>query len=385
MRKPLFFLFIIMFTNHLYGQVYPTFGPEKQVTISGLTFDAMEPFITNNDSVLYFNSLNAGGNTNLYYATKINDTTFLYKGLVDGCYDITPGHLDAVASEDINGHFYWVSLRNYPIEFENLHTGLNIDASITNISRVYGDINIYTIGWIIMDAAITPSGDQLIYCNAYFDLETESCGPGIPCFAQMGIATKENDSTFNKLDNSDLLLNNVNDTAYLIYAPQLSENGLELYFTRLLKGHYETEICVSVRNAVDESFSTPYVIHTNGLMVPEGPSISNNYNKLYYHQKGADGLFHIYMRNRMPLLSIISSPLNNNFLITPNPAQQVIQIQNRSTETIESVLIYSISGQLILNQAYKTYYDISNFQNGIYQMVLKTNSNIYPFVFCIQH
>ena len=46
--------------------------PEVPVTVAGLTFDAMEPFLSPDGITLFFNSLNAGGNTNLYQAE--NDT-----------------------------------------------------------------------------------------------------------------------------------------------------------------------------------------------------------------------------------------------------------------------------------------------------------------------
>ena len=54
---------------------------------------------------------------------------------------------------------------------------------------------------------------------------------GVPCEAMLGIAQKVNDSTFDKTAYSDAILENVNDTAYLVYAPQVSGDGLELYFT----------------------------------------------------------------------------------------------------------------------------------------------------------
>ena len=73
----------------------------------------MEPFISPDENTL-FNSLNSGGNTNLHYATKIDDTTFTYNGLVAGTYDSSLNHLDAVASMDTQITFFWVSLRSIP-------------------------------------------------------------------------------------------------------------------------------------------------------------------------------------------------------------------------------------------------------------------------------
>ena len=56
--------------------IYPSFGLEIDVTINGLSFDAMEPFISADGNYLFFNNKNDGIDTKLFYATKINDSTF---------------------------------------------------------------------------------------------------------------------------------------------------------------------------------------------------------------------------------------------------------------------------------------------------------------------
>jgi hypothetical protein len=85
---------------------YPSFGSEIEVTINGLLFDAMEPFLSPDGNYLIFNNLNDGINTKLYYATKINDSTFNYAGELTGTNQTTAPHLDAVAGMDTNGNFY---------------------------------------------------------------------------------------------------------------------------------------------------------------------------------------------------------------------------------------------------------------------------------------
>ncbi len=83
----LLFLFISCSSNENdinNPQIYPSFDSEIEVTINGLLFDAMEPFISLNGNHLFFNNLNDGINTKLYYATKINDSTFNYVGELIG-------------------------------------------------------------------------------------------------------------------------------------------------------------------------------------------------------------------------------------------------------------------------------------------------------------
>ncbi|GAB4252587.1 MAG: hypothetical protein Kow0079_07450 [Vicingaceae bacterium] len=268
----------------------------------------MEPFISPEGNILFFNSLNAGGNTNLYYATKVNDSTFNFIGMVGGCYDPSSNHLDAVASMDSTNKFYWTSLRSLP----NLYTGNYNNGTVSNLTKVYGTCNILSpTGWIIMDAAIKYTGDLLYYANAYFGPTYTEC-TGVPCKAMLGIAQKVNDSTFNKMPNSDAILANINDTNYLVYAPQVSKDGLELYFTRLLKNTTNTEICVSVRNSINDPFSLPTVIYSNDGFFPEAVTITTDKQKIYYHQKDNSLLYNIFLRYRNLSSSVNYNAWSNN-------------------------------------------------------------------------
>ena len=71
---------------------YPSFGPELEVSINGLTFDAMEPFIAANGNYLFFNNINDGADTKLFYATKVNDSTFTFVGELIGTNQTTASH-----------------------------------------------------------------------------------------------------------------------------------------------------------------------------------------------------------------------------------------------------------------------------------------------------
>jgi len=165
---------------------YPSFGSEIEVTINGLSFDAMEPFISPNGNYLFFNNLNDGINTKLYYATKINDSTFNYVGELTGTNQTTPPHLDAVADMDSNGNFYWTSTRNYPTELNNLFHGTFSVGNVSDIERVQGDFNMNTPGWLVMDHGISLDGQFLYFNNARFD-DVNCQGP---CETTLGVAKK---------------------------------------------------------------------------------------------------------------------------------------------------------------------------------------------------
>ena len=265
---------------------YPSFGSEIDVTINGLSFDAMEPFISSNGNYLFFNNLNDGIDTKLFYSTKINDSTFNYAGELTGTNQTTIPHLDAVADIDSDGNFYWTSTRNYPAELDNLFHGIFNAGNVSNIGRVQGDFYMNTPGWLIMDHGISLDGQFLYFNNARFD-DVNCQGP---CETTLGIAQKDNSATFNTLANSGSILQNINDANYIYYAPCISSDNLELYYTRYLKGQITAstvfELCVAVRNNVLAEFSIPKVLFSEVIAdLIEAPTLTTDKNIIYYHRK----------------------------------------------------------------------------------------------------
>jgi len=281
------------------AQNYPSFGPETDVNIIGLTFDAMEPFLSADGNYLFFNNVNDGINTKLFYATKINDSTFSFAGELNGTNQSTAPHLDAVADMDANGNFYWTSTRNYPAELKNLFHGSFTAGNITNIARVQGDFNMNIPGWLVMDHGISLDGQFLYFNNARFD-DTTCQGP---CETTIGIAQKVNNTTFNTIPDSVTILQHINDSNYIYYAPCISSDNLELYYTRYLKGNITSstrfEICVAVRNNATTIFSIPKVLFSEPIAdLIEAPTLTTNKNIMYYHKKTIDS-HKIMMRHRI--------------------------------------------------------------------------------------
>lgn len=370
--KTLFLAFLSLVAHRAASQAYPVFGPEIKVTVTGLTFDAMEPFISLDGNTMFFNSLNSGGNTNLYYATKVDDSTFNYVGLVGGTYDSSLDHLDGVSSVDSLNNFFWVSLRNFP----NLHRGNYLSGNVSNITRTYGDFNIGLTGWIIMDAAIDYHGNLLYYCNAYFGPTFTEC-PGVPCVARLGVAQKVNDSVFNKLINTDAIFSNVNDTNYIVYAPQVTKDGLELYYTRILKTTINSEICVAVRSSISDTFSLPTVIHSNLGFLPEAASPTTDKQKIYYHQKDGTGIFHLYLRYRTGATSLAESPTLENWKVYPNPVKDIVNITLTNSNEDFFITIYSSIGQELISSVNNESFDISSLPVGMYFVQIQQSDKIW--------
>ena len=239
---------------------------------------------------------------------------------------------------DSAANFIWVSTRNYPSVFQNLQRGTYSAGNVSNTGLVHGDFYILTLNWLIMDQMLSYDGNYLYYCNAYFN----SCSNG-PCDARLGVAQRMNDSTFNKLPNTDGIMQNIDDTNYLVYAPQVSKNGLELYYTRLLKSTFNTEICVAVRKNITDTFSLPMVIYSNNGLVPEAPTVTANDSILYYHRlnKNPNGNYHIYMRYRTGTTGINEVKKENEFSLYPNPSSGKFTVFINHPEVLYSPNNYS--------------------------------------------
>ena len=147
---------------------------------------------------------------------------------------------------------------------------------VSAVHAIEGDINASADGGIInMDAAISPDGETLFFARTKFGL----LGGG-PSESNLIIAHKKND-TFIIDPQSSTILKSVN-TGDLEYAPAITDDGLELYFTRYQKGGLP-KIMVATRNSVSQPFNNPDVVIDDGFV--EAPSLSSDKSLLYFHKK----------------------------------------------------------------------------------------------------
>lgn len=372
-RRKFLSLIILFYICKLATAQPPVFGPEIPVTINGYTLDAMEPFISPDGNAMFFNSLNNGVNTSLYYAVRSNDSTFNLVGLMPVVNETVTPYLNAVASLDSLGNFFWVSTRNYPADYDNLHKVTFASSTAYNFARVHGNIYVYSPGWIIMDAAINHDGNYLYYCNAYFN----NCG-GLPCFAKLGIGQKVNDSTFAKLPNSNTILAAINDTTnYIIYAPNITKDGLELYYTRVAIGTTQTEIMVATRTNTSSAFGTPSLIYTSLPEAPEAPTLTTDKQKLYYH-KVVGGKYKLILRYRSGATGISYTGKENFARIYPNPASEKVSCEVNSNSSCTLKLINS-TGITVLERRFnkKTEVNVSGFSHGVYILELNDGENVH--------
>jgi Tol biopolymer transport system component len=263
--------------------IYSAFGNPTAVVITGYSGDAMEPFISKDGQYLFFNNRNDPSiNTDLFYASRIDDQTFTYLGPVP---NLNSPQLDAVASLDTLGNFYFVSTRSYATTLSTIYSGQFSGSSVANIALVPG-ISMQKAGYVNFDAEISADGQTL-----WFD-DGQYTSSGVLQSASIVIANRQSTS-FARQDNSATLLATVNSSG-LNYAPSISVDGLELFFTRVdsTTSGASPVIYRATRTDSNSAFGEPGVVAAATGFV-EAPSLSADGHLLYFH-KMVNGTFVIY-------------------------------------------------------------------------------------------
>lgn len=290
-----------------------SFSNPIEVTIHGYSGDAQEPQISKDGNTLFFNNLNSdtlpGGaenDTNIHYATRLNDTTFQYEGeLVGANTDEVVGinELEGVASIDKNNNFYFVStiqylnsespdfLRSlYKADYDN--GSLNNIISLPNLKSNRPPEQAIIPGELNFDAEINYNGETLYYVEGLFS------GSPFPDEANIAIAEMEGDD-FIANPNSGALFEKIN-TDDREYAPSISTNELELYFSRFtgsIEEGFEFGIYVATRSYTFDPWDNVKLLDATHGVISEAPSISFDGELLYFHQS-ISGVFKIFVVER---------------------------------------------------------------------------------------
>jgi hypothetical protein len=121
-------------------------------------------------------------------------------------------------------------------------------------------------------------------------------GNSFPDTADIAIAVNSGGG-FARTPDSAMIMANVN-TANLEYAPAISADGLELFFTRLDLNSMGTGIYRAARTSTSAPFGTPQLVSAIAGFV-EGPALSPDEKSLYYHkQNTSSGKFELYRVTR---------------------------------------------------------------------------------------
>lgn len=262
-----------------------SFEAPQRVTIIGYDDHAMEPFLSRDGNTLFFNNSNhPSENTNLHYATRINDITFEYRGEIGG---VNTEYLEGVPTLDSEGIIYFVSTRSYPTTLASVYTGQYSEGQIVDIEIVQG-ISKNTAGWLNFDVEISSEGNSLYFVDGRFDEN------GGPYEADIFIAMKLGMNEFVRLTDQSIM-KNINTSA-LEYAACISSDMLELYFTRVdapITENSSPKLYVATRETDSQPFCKPYMIQEIDGFV-EAATLAPNDSLIYFH-KYVNGKFEIHM------------------------------------------------------------------------------------------
>lgn len=265
---------------------YTAFGGEMPVSIVGYADDAMEPFITRDGRYLLFNNSNADpAKTDLFYATAVDDHTFTFGGAIAGAN--SPA-LDGVASMDRSGNLYFVSTRSYESTLSTIYKASFAGGQASGAQIVPG-VSLMQPGMLNFDAEISGDGNTLWFADGRFS------GGALPDSATIAIADRQGAGFARRADSGSILAN-VN-VGGLNYAPSISDDSLELFFTRIADpAHPAPLIYRASRVSVNAAFLAPQKVAAATRFV-EGPSLSADGHTLYYH-KLVNGKFGTYLVRR---------------------------------------------------------------------------------------
>ena len=137
-----------------------------------------------------------------------------------------------------------------------------------------------------------------------------------------------------------------------------------------LRAFYENQlhrplIYKNFKYSVMDMFSLPIVLHANNGYAPEGPSISSDMMKLYYHQKDNTNIHKIYLRYRTGI-TVGDVEENKEFVrVFPNPAESILHIIAADSHAACKVALYNVLGDLVLASD-AAMLDISHLPRGLY-------------------
>jgi len=255
--------------------VYRAFGNPQRVTIRSYDGDAMEPFITKDGRFLLFNNRNDPRiNTNLHFAARVEDLTFDYRGEITG---VNTAALEGVPSVDRSGNLFFISTRSYKETLSTLYRGRWNDGGAADVQLVAG-VSRRQPGMVTFDAEIAADGNTLFLVDGRFS------GGDVPETADIAIAVRDG-TAFQRLPPESGLLKNVN-TGALEYAPAVSGDLLELFFTRIdLSGGLKMPVIFrAARGSTEAPFGMPEQLSSISGFV-EAPALSSDGRSLYFHKR----------------------------------------------------------------------------------------------------
>lgn len=252
------------------------FHDPQQVSIAGYDGDAMEPFLSRDGAILFFNNSNdPAEQTDIHWAERIDDLRFRYRGRVEG---VNSEALDGVPTMSADGRFCFVSPRVYRDTLATVYCGVWGDGRVSTLA-LQRDVSVRTPGRVVFDVELAAQGDALILADGTFK------GGPMPTASDLRFA-RSREGAFHLSPTDDALFAKLNSDA-LEYAAALSADRRLLAFTRA-QGRppfVRNSIWIATRESDTEPFGTPVQIEAISGRSVEGPTFSPDARAIYYHRR----------------------------------------------------------------------------------------------------
>lgn len=243
----------------------------QSVRIEGYNGDAMEPFLSRDGSVLFFNNRNdPAEKTDIHFARRRNDLTFVHQDVLSGARS---DNLDAVPTMARDGRLCFVSVRDYFKTLNSVFCGQFDGKDVVNVVPETG-LKTARLGRLIFDVEISADGSQMVFAEGTFS------GGAAPDDADLFLAERKGD----RFERASARLFDRLNTDALEYAPGLSADGLEIFFTRMTGWWIfrESQIYRAVRPNTTAPFGEPVRVPIDGFV--EAPTLSPDCRALYFHK-----------------------------------------------------------------------------------------------------
>jgi hypothetical protein len=257
---------------------YTAFKSPQRVEVVGYSGDAMEPFITRDGRYLLFNNRNDPAvDTNLYYAERIDDLHFRFRGEVRGANSTA---LDGVPSVSRDGTLVFISTRSYSATASTVYWAHFKNGVATGVELIPG-VSKNLPGWVNFDAEISADGQSLIAVDSQFNSSHQ------PKSATLFLLRRHGRG-FERLPDAEDPFKNINGDD-LVYAPAESEDERELFFTKVhaITPDALPQIWRAARKSKLDPFGSPQPIAAISGFA-EAPTISSDGHSLYYHRREGD-------------------------------------------------------------------------------------------------
>ena len=271
------------------------------IGVDGTAISTEEPFISRDGQFLFFNTGHRENNKDLHYAKKLAETWVYQSEIGPNIND--KKEVQGNPTMDVNNNFFYVDsgvkrmirIGQFSADTGQVINVKDVDAIPNRDVKLFAqhvDGN--------MGVEVSSDGNTVYFSRARWAMNVFSLGKLMGSNI-LFLSKKNKKYVFDEVE-IKRIMKHINSPD-LEYAASISDDGLELFFTRFVLADLQADVIRSMimhatRTSISSPFDPPQIIESIGRSAfVEGPAISNTNKELYYHKlEGAK--FKIYKVSR---------------------------------------------------------------------------------------